>query len=114
MPNQSIVRMIIGEVAERERNRRLDALAEASIKALETVEREMAAAVVTHPIPLRLSRATLESALPHASHELDLRLIKLQLRLLDQGKAKPSGSNLDFEIFREILAQHSIDIGIGP
>src|SRR4051812_24112584 len=102
MVNQSTVRMVFGALRDRERKEHFDALAKASIAALETVEREMTKANVTHPIPLRVSRAMLEEELHRTRSPLDLRLINLQLRLLEEGKAKAAGSKLDFEIFCEI------------
>jgi len=113
MLNETLLKVATA-IGARQRLHHLDRLALESIAALETVEREMARAGSTHPIPLRISRAVLDGALQITRNDLDVRLIKLQLRLLDEGKAKPSGTQLDFEIFSEILGQHNIAINLVP
>lgn len=110
--NQSTaVSMIIREMMRHD-SPNLESIAEASLMALKTVESKMAAVLCTHPIPLRATRKMLEDALPAeraAGRTVSVRLIQLQLRLLDEGKATAAGSEQDFEVFRSILDQHHID-----
>lgn len=115
MINQSIGRSLdkaLKAQDRRELDEIADILAAASLTALSHVESKLAQAGVTHKIPLFVGREELEDALPkeeargHSS--VGARLVRLQLQLLDEERAKPAGTSLDFEIFRNILAQHNI------
>ena len=118
MPSQSpTLDLIVRALMKQDRRHAAvhgDAIAEASFNALNTVERALSQARVTHPIPLLATREALEEVLPleeaRGHNTVGARLVRLQLRLLDAGRAKPNGSDLDFEIFRGILGQHDIEV----